>query len=209
MKEPGKNIVFIIDDDPSVRKALSFLLSSEGYEPLTFESAESFLSSKPDCACGCIVLDIRMKKMSGLELQDELEKRNIFLPVVFITGHGDIPTSVKVMKKGAFNFLTKPFDDKEFLSAVKEAINDSFSNFRANTEKTEVFEKMNNLTEREKEILKYVIAGYLNKQISAMLGIAEQTVKIHRGSIMKKLEVDSVADLVRKTELAGIIPEKR
>jgi FixJ family two-component response regulator len=209
MKENKQITIFVIDDDPSVRKALSLLLRSEGYDAEVFDSAESFLKRRRYFGMGCIVLDIRMKAMNGLELQDELNKRKMPLPIVFITGHGDIPTSVKVMQKGAVNFLTKPFEDTEFLSAVDDAIKKSIGTADEMNEKIKIFEQVMELTEREMDILRYVIGGFMNKEISAKLNIAEQTVKIHRGHIMRKLCVDSLADLIRKTEIANIIPEKR
>lgn len=209
MKEKEETTIFIIDDDLSIRKAVSLLLRSEGYEVETFESAESFLDRGRHPGTGCIVLDIRMENMNGLELQEKLLEKHSDLPIVFITGHGDIPTSVEAMKKGAFDFLTKPFNDEQFLSAVKNAIEKNISNFDSNKAKEKVFEAMMTLTEREKEILQYIIAGYMNKEVSLKLGIAEQTVKIHRGHIMKKLNVDSVADLVRKSEIAEILPINR
>lgn len=209
MKEIDKTIIFVIDDDPSVRKAISHLLRSEGYEVESFESAESFLNRKRYLGLGCIVLDISMKDMSGLQLQEELIKKHLELPIVFVTGHGDIPTSVKVMKKGAYDFLTKPFNDEEFLAAVSGAVRKNEGNIGNIKEKEVIYEEMMKLTDREKEILKFVIAGYMNKEISAHLNIAEQTVKIHRSHLMRKLGVDSVAELVRKAEKADIIPEKR
>ena len=209
MKETEETIIFVIDDDASVRKAISMLLRSEGYEVETYDSAEDYLSRVRYNGSGCIVLDFKMKNMNGLELQEKLSERHSNLPVVFITAHGDIPTSVKAMKKGAYDFLTKPFNDEDFLASVSTAIEKSVSNFNSSKEKEKIFEEMMTLTEREKEILKYIIAGYMNKQISDMLGIAEQTVKIHRGHIMHKLCVDSVADLVRKAEKADIVPQKR
>jgi FixJ family two-component response regulator len=205
----SKCTIYVIDDDPSVRKSTALLLQSEGYKSETYESAEDFLKSEGRPCTGCIVLDIQMKKMSGLELQEELIKKHFDLPIVFVTGHGDIPMSVKAMKKGAYDFLTKPFNDTEFLTAIANAVEKSNNNLSALKEKEKIFEEMMTLTDREKEILKYIIAGYMNKEISAKLGIAEPTVKIHRGNIMHKLCVDSVADLVRKAEKAGILPEKR
>lgn len=209
MRENNNITVFVIDDDPSVRKAISLLLRSEGYETEIFDSAESFLSRKKYLGMGCIVLDIRMKSMSGIELQEELNKKGAHIPVVFITAHGDIPTSVKVMKKGAVDFLTKPFDDKDLLASIKGAISKSFGNADELREKVKIHEEFMELTEREIDILRYVIGGFMNKEISSRLNIAEQTVKIHRGHIMNKLKVDSVADLVRKAEKANIDPEKR
>jgi FixJ family two-component response regulator len=204
-----KCTIFVIDDDPSVRKAVSLLLHSEGYKVETYESAESFLKSGGRPCAGCIVLDVQMKDMNGLELQEELIKKHFGLPIVFITGHGDVPMSVKAMKNGAHDFLTKPFNDDEFLKAVEKAVEKNKYDLSSIKEKEKIFDEMVSLTEREKEILKYIIAGYMNKEISAKLGIAEPTVKIHRGHLMQKLCVDSVADLVRKAQIAGILPEKR
>jgi FixJ family two-component response regulator len=204
-----KCIIYVIDDDPSVRKSTTLLLKSEGYEVETYESAERFLDEVRNPRAGCIVLDVQMKGMNGLELQEELIKKHFELPIVFVTGFGDVPMSVRAMKKGAYDFLEKPFNDEEFLSAVRSALERNLSNLSMIKEKEKIFEEMMMLTDREKEILKYIIAGYMNKEISAKLGIAEPTVKIHRGHIMSKLCVDSIADLVRKAEKAGIIPEKR
>jgi FixJ family two-component response regulator len=209
MKEAEKTIIFVIDDDPSVRKAISHLLRSEGYVVEAFESAESFLNRKRFLGSGCIVLDISMKHMDGLELQEELIRKHLELPIVFVTGHGDIPTSVKAMKKGAYDFLTKPFNDEEFLAAVSGAVKKNEGNIGNIKEKEVIYEEMMKLTGREKEILKFVIAGYMNKEISASLNIAEPTVKIHRSHLMRKLGVDSVAELVRKAEKADIVPQKR
>ena len=209
MKETEQTTIFVIDDDNSVRKALSLLLRSEGFEVEAFESAESFLLRKRYFGFGCIVLDIRMREMSGIELQEELMKKKWDLPIIFITGHGDIPTSVEVMKKGAFDFLTKPFFDDDLLGAVEAALKKNINNIASIREKEKIFEEMMSLTYREMEILKYVIGGYMNKEISAALKIAEQTVKIHRGHLMRKLGVSSVAELVKKAEKGDITPENR
>lgn len=208
MTEAEKTTIFIIDDDTSVRKAVSFLLNSEGYETECYDSAESFLKRRRYPGMGCVILDIKMKEISGLELQEELIKKHFNLPIIFITGHGDIPTSVKVIKKGAFEFLTKPFMDDDLLNAVSNAVKFNKENRELNSEKEKIFDELITLTERENDILKYIIGGFMNKEISLKLGIAEQTVKIHRGHIMNKLKVYSVADLVRKAEKAGITPEK-
>ena len=208
-KKTGNITVFIIDDELSVRKALSHLLNSEGYDVEVFSSAGEFLSRSRYFGSGCIVLDINMEEMTGMELQEELIKKHNDLPVIFITGKGDIPTSVKAMKNGAVDFLTKPFDDDQLLSAVKEALMKMDSNIDKIIEKEKIHEEMVSLTFREKEVLGYVISGYMNKEISAELQIAEQTVKIHRGHLMRKLGVSSVAELVTKSEKAGVLPVKR
>jgi len=201
-----KPTVFVIDDDPSVLKSLSRLLRSLGFDTETFASAELFLARNHYDGVGCIVLDVRMPGLSGMDSQDELSKADYSMPIIFITGHGNIPMSVQAMKKGAADFLTKPFDDKELLQAVKKAIEQDRT---AKVERAQVHASLKlieQLTPRELEVLRYVITGMLNKQIALKLDIAEKTVKVHRGRIMEKLCVDSVADLVRLAEKAAIKP---
>ena len=198
--------VFVIDDDASVRKSLSRLLRSAGYTTETFASAEEFLGREHFNGIGCLLLDVQMPGLSGMDLQKELSKADYHMSIVFITGHGDIPMSVQAMKRGAVDFLTKPFDDEELLQAVKKAIE---KDREAKAERAEVHDlrrRIDTLTPREHEIFRYVITGMLNKQIALKLDIAEKTVKVHRGRIMEKLRVDSVADLVRLAEKAGIEP---
>jgi FixJ family two-component response regulator len=205
MTDP-KPTVFVIDDDPSVLKSLARLLSSLGFDVETFGSAEAFLERPHYEGVGCIVLDVRMPGLSGMELQGELSKADYSMPIIFITGHGNIPMSVQAMKRGAIDFLPKPFDDEELLQAVKKAIE---KDGRVKTERTRMHDirrRIDMLTPREHEIFRHVITGMLNKQIALKLGIAEKTVKVHRGRIMVKLRVDSVADLVRLAEMAGIRP---
>jgi len=203
-----KATVFVVDDDSSVLKSLVRLLRSLEFDVETFASAELFLARKHYDGIGCIVLDVRMPGLSGMDLQDQLSQADYSMPIIFITGHGNIPMSVQAMKKGAVDFLTKPFDDEELLQAVKKAIE---KDRKAKAERAEVHEaltRIEQLTPRENEILRYVITGMLNKQIALKLDIAEKTVKIHRGRIMEKLGVNSVADLVRLAEKAGIEPAK-
>jgi len=198
--------VFVIDDDPSVLKSLARLLKSLGFYAETFASAELFLARKHYDGVGCIVLDVRMPGLSGMDLQDELSRADYGMPIIFITGHGNIPMSVQAMKKGAVNFLAKPFDDEELLQAVREAIE---KDRKAKAERAEVHDALKlieQLTPREQEVLRYVITGMPNKQIALKLDIAEKTVKVHRGRIMEKLRVESVADLVRLAEKAAIQP---
>jgi two-component system, LuxR family, response regulator FixJ len=198
--------VIVIDDDTSVRKGISRLLASMGFRTETFGSAEEFLAREHYPEAGCIILDVRMPGRSGMDLQDELNKANCSMPIIFITGHGNIPMSVQAMKKGAVDFLTKPFDDEELLQAVKSALE---KDRKAKAERAEVHDiqkRMKRLTPREYETLHYVVSGMMNKQIAVKLGIAEKTVKVHRGRIMEKLCVDSVAELVRLAEKAGIRP---
>ena len=196
--------VFVIDDDSPVLKSLSRLLRSLGFETETFASAELFLARKHYDGVGCMVLDVRMPGLSGMGLQDELSKADYSMPIIFITGHGNIPMSVQAMKRGAIDFLTKPFDDKELLQAVKKAIEKDRTAKAERTEVHDALKLIEQLTPREHEIFRHVITGMLNKHIALKLGIAEKTVKVHRGRIMEKLCVDSVADLVRLAEKAGI-----
>ncbi len=196
--------VFVIDDDPSVRKSLSRLLRSVGHAVEVFASAEEFLAREHFEGIGCIILDVQMPGLSGMDLQARLSKAETSMPVVFITGHGDIPMSVEAMRKGAVHFLTKPFDDDELLGAVGEAIEKDRKAKAEQTEVQELREQIRLLTPREYEVLRYVITGMLNKQIAFTLNIAEKTVKIHRGRVMEKLRVDSVAELVRLAEKTGI-----
>jgi len=200
--------VFVIDDDPSVLKGLARLLRSLGYNTETFASAEAFLAREHYEGAGCIVLDVMMPGRSGMDLQKDLSRAELGMPIVFITGHGNIPMSVHAMKRGAVDFLTKPFDDETLLEAVRKAIE---KDQRAKAERARVQDiqrRIDTLTPREHEIFRHVITGMLNKQIAQKLEIAEKTVKVHRGRIMEKLWVDSVAALVRLAETAGIEPAK-
>lgn len=199
-------VIFVIDDDLSVRRSLVYLLQSADYTVETFESAESFLKRKDFDRTGCIILDIRMSGMSGMSLQKKLNTVGCDMPIVFITGHGDISTGVAAMKRGAVDFLLKPFDDEQLLEVVKNAVIKSrtINVERNNTKK--IRQLIDKLTPREYEIFLYVITGMLNKQIAAELNIAEHTVKIHRGRVMQKLAAYSVVDLVRLAETLGITP---
>jgi len=198
------SVVFVIDDDASIRRGITYLLQTDDYTVETFESAEKFLAREHFPGTGCIILDVRMSGMSGFDLQEELSKADYHLPIIFITGHGDIPMGVEAMKKGAADFLTKPFDDDQFLGAVKRAIEQDIRAKAKYDELQSIRRRLEHLTPREYEIFRYVITGLLNKQIAAELNIAEQTVKIHRGRVMEKLCADSVPDLVRMAEKAGI-----
>ena len=201
-----KPTVFVVDDDASVRRGLSYLLRSAGYKVETFSSAEAFLQRGQFGDIGCIVLDVRMPGMSGLDLQEELGRHTYHMPIIYITGHGDIPMGIKAMKKGAVDFLPKPFDDKQLLQAVESALGKARREKETLDETQRIRMRLDKLTPREYETFRYVITGLLNKQIALKLNIAEQTVKVHRGRIMEKLEVTSVADLVRLAEKAGIKP---
>jgi FixJ family two-component response regulator len=196
--------VFVVDDDASLRKALSRLIRSAGYRVLTFSSAGEFLESKVDDGPCCLVLDVQMPGQTGLDLQLEMKTRNLDFPIIFLTGHGDISMSVKAMKEGALNFLTKPVSDQDLLSAVQEAIE---TNIRVRSERSEVTDlqdRMDSLTPRELEVFDHVVAGRLNKQIAYELDISEKTVKVHRGRVMHKMQTDSLAELVRMAERLDI-----
>jgi two-component system response regulator FixJ len=198
--------IFIIDDDDSVRKALSRLLRSHGIHVEASASAEEFLKKGHYQGIGCIILDIRMPGLSGMDLHEELIRVGYNLPIIFISGHGNIPMSVQAMKKGAIDFLPKPFDEKELLDAVKRAIDQDKKTKAETAEKRAILGCIEMLTPREYELLPYVISGMLNKQIAFQLGIAEKTVKIHRSKIMEKLGAHSIAELIRLAEKAGIQP---
>jgi len=197
---------FVVDDDASVRRSLTFLIRSLGYRVETFDCADAFLTRKPYEGIGCIITDVKMPGMSGLDLQDVLGRCDTPLPIIFITGHGDLSMGVGAMKKDAVDFLAKPFDEEELIAAIAAALDKCRKARQASEEVTNAQQRFDKLSTREHEVLRHVIAGQLNKQIAYDLGIAEQTVKIHRGRIMKKLAVDSLAALVRLAEKAGIVP---
>lgn len=196
--------IFVIDDDASVRRSLPLLLKASDYDVETFSSSEEFLNREQFNGTGCIILDINLEGISGLELQEELMNKQDSLPIVFITGKGGVPESVQALKKGAIDFLQKPFDDEELLDAVEEALTKSHEIKKEFDQLKKLQDLLSNLTERELEVFKYVITGMLNKQIAYKLNIAEHTVKLHRGKITEKLGVKSVAELVRIAEKAGI-----
>jgi len=197
-------IVFVVEDDASMRRALINLFQSVGLGVQAFSSASEMLQSKLPDAASCMVLDVRLPGLSGLEFQTELAKADVHTPIIFMTGHGDIPMTVRAMKGGAVDFLTKPFRDQDMLDAVMKVIEQD----RNRREVEKVVAKLNalfeTLTSREREILAFVTSGLMNKQIAAELGLAEITVKIHRGHIMKKMGARSLADLVRKAATLGI-----
>jgi FixJ family two-component response regulator len=196
--------VFVIDDDASIRKSLSRLLRSADYTVETFPSADEFLRREHFDGIGCLLLDVQMPGLSGMDLQEELSKADYHMPIIFITGHGNIPMSVQAMKKGAVDFLTKPFDDKELLQTIEKAIEKDTQARAEYDESLDIRGRIELLTPRENEMLRYVITGMLNKQIGLKLGITEKTVKVHRGRIMEKLRANSVAELVRLAQKAGI-----
>jgi len=194
------SVVFVVDDDPSVRSSLKFLLSSVGLQVESFDSAEAFLQRKPPDAPSCLVLDVRLHGLSGLDFQRELAARNIRIPIVFVTGHGDIPMSVRAMKAGAIEFLTKPYRDQDLLDAVRIALERDRARREQERDLTDLQQRFNALTPREQEVISMVVSGMLNKQIAAELGTAENTVKVHRSRAMEKMNAQSFADLVRMIE---------
>jgi RNA polymerase sigma factor (sigma-70 family) len=190
-------VVFVVDDDRSVRSSLKLLISSVGLQVESFESADTFLQRKPPDAPSCLVLDVRLRGLSGLDFQRELAARNIHIPIVFITGHGDIPMSVRAMKAGAVEFLTKPFRDQDLLDAVRIALERDRSRREEEKEVTDLQQRFDSLTPREQKVISLVVSGMLNKQIAGQLGTAENTVKVHRSRAMEKMKAQSVADLVK------------
>jgi FixJ family two-component response regulator len=193
-------VVFVVDDDPSVRSSLKFLMSSVGLQVESFESADALLQRKLPEAPGCLVLDVRLRGSSGLDFQRELAARNCHMPIIFITGHGDIPMSVRAMKAGAVEFLTKPFRDQDLLDAVRIALEKDCERRERQKEVSDLKERFDSLTPREHEVISMVVSGMLNKQIAYQLGTAENTVKVHRSRAMEKMHAQSVAELVKMIE---------
>ncbi len=194
------SVVFVVDDDPSVRSSLKVLLSSVGLQVESFDSSDALLQRKLPDAPSCLVLDVRLRGLSGLDFQRELATRNCRMPIIFITGHADIPMSVRAMKAGAIEFLTKPFRDQDLLDAVRIALDRDRSRREKEKEATELKERFNALTPREQEVISMAVSGMLNKQIADQLGTAENTVKVHRSRAMEKMNAQSFADLVRMIE---------
>ena len=200
--------VYIIDDDPSARQGLTRLVKVAGFNAESFESAKDFLASDKLQGPGCVLLDVQMPKMTGPELQEELSRSEYCMPIIFLSAHGDVPTTAKVMKRGAVDFLTKPVDRDELLWAIRVSLAKDKEDRMNREENLSINEHIKSLTPREYEIMTYVITGMLNKQIAAELFISEETVKIHRGRMMHKLEIVSVAELVHLCEQVGIAPAK-
>jgi FixJ family two-component response regulator len=199
-----ESIVFIIDDDPLYRASAERLVRSVGFSVQGFESARDFLSSRRPTVPSCLVLDVRLPGLSGLDLQRELADAGVHIPIIFVTGHGDIPMSVQAMKAGAVEFLTKPFRDQDLLDAIRHAIARDRIARRQHARNVDLRKRYELLSPREREVFKCVISGMLNKQIADELGTTERTIKFHRGHIMQKMQGNSLADLVRMAEALGI-----
>jgi len=199
-------VVYVVDDDESVRRSLARLLRSAGLTAETFPSAQAFLDRELPDRTACLVLDVRLPGLSGLDLQGALTQTERIVPIVFITGHGNVPMSVQAMKSGAVDFLQKPFEEDQLLAAIDRALTRCRAARAERTERMVIQGRFDTLTPRERQVLGLVVAGRLNKQIAGDLGAAEKTVKIHRGRVMRKMEANSVADLVRMSQRIGIQP---
>jgi FixJ family two-component response regulator len=202
--EQQKPLVLVIDDDPSVRNGLTLLFRSVGFETKSFGSAQEFVQTKLPDVPSCLVLDVRLPGQSGLDFQAELARANIHIPIIFMTGHGDIPMTVQAMKGGAVDFLAKPFRDQEMLDAVATAIERDRKRRESDKVVSDLLSLFDTLSPREREVMALVSSGLMNKQVAAEMNLAEITVKIHRGHIMKKMRARSLADLVRMAETLGV-----
>jgi FixJ family two-component response regulator len=207
-KSQQKPIVFVVDDDISVRESLELLIQFADWQPETFASAEEFLARPRAVAPSCLVLDVSLPDLNGLELQKLIAADRVDMPIIFITGHGDVPMTVQAMKGGAVEFLTKPFDDEVLLSAIRHAIKRSAAVLDDQAEISALRSSYDSLTPRERDVMNLVVAGMLNKQIGLKLDISEITVKAHRGKMMQKMKADSVADLVKTAVRLGLTPAK-
>lgn len=205
---PAAPLVFVVDDDPSVRKSLARLVATAGYGVETFASAREFMARPlPEGPC-CLVLDVRMPGLTGLALQEALATAGHRLSIVFITGYGDVPTTVKAMKGGAVDVLTKPVNDRVLLSAIERAVSRARERWREHAKITEIQDRIKTLTPRETEVFALVVTGMLNKQIASDLGVSEKMVKVHRGRVMQKMRAGSLAELVRLADQGGVIAAK-
>jgi len=198
-------IVFVIDDDVSIRESLELLFKSEGWQPEIFESAWDFLARPRSDVPHCMVLDVNLPRLNGLDLQELVSSERQEMPIIFVTGYGDVPTSVKAMKAGAMEFLTKPFSEEVILSAVRQALERSRTSLSARTDLQILQDRRTSLSRRETEVMERVVAGLLNKQIAFELGISEITVKAHRGQVMRKMQARSLPDLVTMAAKLNVV----
>ena len=200
----GQTTVFVVDDDKAVCRSLERLIRSAGWIVEAFASAREFLERAPSAGTGCVLLDVQMPGIAGPELHDRMLERGFTLPVVFLTAHGDVPTSVQAMKKGAVDFLLKPVDEEVLLDTIRRAVERHAAERARQKERQDIAERLHRLSSREREVMDHVIRGRLNKQIAGVLGISEKTVKVHRARVMDKMEVGSVAELVHLWDMAGM-----
>jgi len=207
-KSQPQPIVFVVDDDISVRESLELLIKFAGWQPETFASAEEFLARPRTSTPSCLILDVSLPALNGLELQKLIGADRADMPIIFITGHGDVPMTVQAMKAGAVEFLIKPFDDEVLLSAIRHAVKRSTAVLDEQAEIAALHSSYDSLTPREQEVMRLVVAGRLNKQIGLELGISEITVKAHRGKVMQKMQAGSIADLVKTAVRLGLDPAK-
>ncbi|HWN92266.1 MAG TPA: response regulator [Verrucomicrobiae bacterium] len=203
------DVVYVVDDDSSVRRALSALLQTVGLDVETFPSAQAFLAQATPDRPACLVLDIRLRGSSGLDLQAALKEAGRDIPIIFITGHGDVPTTVRAMKGGAVDFLEKPFNDQQLLDCVDRALVRTRELRARQGERAKIQQRLDTLSSRERQVLMLVVTGMLNKQIAGELDIAEKTVKVHRGQVMRKMSAGSVVELLRMVEALGLLPARR